>query len=104
MQEPSLGFVCSTSSSGGRIALASDRASYLAGGLYGGTIRWGMVAHVPGEGGRIHMIPIIAVEFVDGPGKRSDVALQVVAENPEQQAAIETLHANRVIEIAEPLG
>jgi hypothetical protein len=71
----------------------------------GDAIRVGMVAHVPGAPDVFCAIPIRAVEFVDHVAeKMSELALHVVGETPEQEAAVDALGGAQLVEITERAG
>jgi hypothetical protein len=87
-----------------RFSVRGRPGTFLVGDLVtGDAVRAGMVAHIPRADDIAHVIPILAVEFVDHRAEaRSELALHVVGETPEQVAAIDALDAAHLIEIVGP--
>jgi hypothetical protein len=87
-----------------KVVVRGRPGAFLVGDLLtGDVIRAGMVARIPGGHDAFHTVPILSVEFVDHVGeKASELGLHVVAQTPEQVAAIEALEGAHFVEIVEP--
>ena len=78
---------------------------FLVGEITSGTIRAGMVARIRVDGGLYMETPIVGVEFVDGPGGESQVALYLATDDLRDDDLIETLCADGdAIEVVEVTG
>lgn len=78
------------------------RGTFLVGDvLTGEAIRPGMVARIPGPGGELHEVPVLAVEFVDHTGGVSELGVHVVGRTLEEVAAIDALDGPHLLDIVE---